>query len=156
MREVAMVAAGMTPFGELWNLSLRDLFVEAANEALIAAGGEKAWKEWVQAYLACAAFIDDQVGRILEVLEESPYGKNTIVIFSSDHGYHVGEKDCIQKWHLWNESTRVPLIIRVPGSDQNGMSCSHPVSLVDLYPTILDLLTDYLVQTYLKNFLTTL
>lgn len=108
-------------------------------DALITAGGERAWKEWVQAYLACAAFIDDQVGRILEALEESPYLENTIVVFTSDHGYHIGEKDCLQKWHLWNESTRVPLMIHIPGMESAGQFCPHPVSLIDLYPTLLDL-----------------
>ena len=108
-------------------------------EALTGAGGEQAWKEWVQAYMACAAFIDDQVGRILEALEHSPYKDNTIIVFSSDHGYHIGEKDCVQKWHLWNESTRVPLMIQVPGSKSAGRTSPHPVSLLDLYPTLVDL-----------------
>ena len=108
-------------------------------DALIGAGGENAWKEWVQAYLACAAFVDDQIGRILEALENSPYMDNTIVVFSSDHGYHIGEKNCIQKWHLWNESTRVPLMIKVPGSKSGGKTVQHPVSLIDIYPTLVDL-----------------
>ncbi len=108
-------------------------------EALIGAGGVQAWKEWVQAYLACTAFIDDQLGRILDALEASPYKDNTIVVFSSDHGYHIGEKDCIQKWHLWNESTRVPLMIRVPGMMTGGKTSRQPVSLIDLYPTLVDL-----------------
>jgi len=108
-------------------------------DALISAGGEKAWKEWVQAYLACAAFIDDQVGLILETLENSPHKDNTIIVFSSDHGYHIGEKDCVQKWHLWNESTRVPLMIQVPGSKTAGKTSPHPVSLLDIYPTLIDL-----------------
>jgi arylsulfatase A-like enzyme len=79
------------------------------------------------------------VGQILETLEASPYSDNTIVILSSDHGYHIGEKDCLQKWHLWNESTRVPLMIRIPGTQSGGQTCAHPVSLVDLYPTLTDL-----------------
>ncbi len=108
-------------------------------DALIGAGGEQGWKEWVQAYLACAAFIDDQVGTILQALEESPYKDNTIIVFSSDHGYHIGEKNCVQKWHLWNESTRVPLMIQVPGSKKGGETVQHPVSLLDLYPTLADL-----------------
>jgi len=108
-------------------------------DALTGAGGELAWKEWVQAYLACAAFIDDQVGAILNALENSPHKENTIVVFSSDHGYHIGEKDCVQKWHLWNESTRVPLMIKVPGSTKGGETVQNPVSLLDLYPTLIDL-----------------
>jgi arylsulfatase A-like enzyme len=106
---------------------------------LIAAGGEKAWKEWVQAYLACMAFVDDQVGEVLDALDSSVYSDNTIVVLTGDNGYHVGEKDCIQKWHLWDESTRVPLFIRIPGSTKNGRCCDHPVSLVDMYPTLTDL-----------------
>jgi len=108
-------------------------------EALIAAGGEKAWKEWVQGYLACVAFVDDQVGEVLDALDNSEYRDNTIVVLTGDNGYHVGEKDCIQKWHLWDESTRVPLFIHVPGSAKNGRRCDHPVSLIDMYPTLTDL-----------------
>jgi len=108
-------------------------------EALIKAGGEKSWKEWVQAYLACMAFVDDQIGKVLDALDKSGYGNNTIVVLTGDNGYHVGEKDCIQKWHLWEESTRVPLFIHVPGSKENARSCDHPVSLIDIYPTLTDL-----------------
>ncbi len=108
-------------------------------DALIEAGGEKAWKEWVQAYLACVAFVDDQVGKVLEALDASPYRENTIVVLTGDHGYHVGEKDCIQKWHLWDESTRVPLLVHIPGSRGNGKTCDRPVSLIDMYPTLVDL-----------------
>ena len=108
-------------------------------EALIEAGGEKAWKEWVRAYLACMAFVDHQVGKVLEALDASPYRDNTIVVLTGDNGYHVGEKDCIQKWHLWEESTRVPLFVHAPGFAGNGRTCDHPVSLIDLYPTLVDL-----------------
>jgi choline-sulfatase len=108
-------------------------------EALVKAGGEKAWKEWVQAYMACMTFVDDQVGEVLTALEASPYCDNTVVVLTGDHGYHVGEKNCIQKWHLWDESTRVPLYVHVPGSPGNGQTCDHPVSLIDIYPTLLEL-----------------
>jgi arylsulfatase A-like enzyme len=108
-------------------------------DALIKAGGKKAWKEWVQAYLACMAFVDDQAGKVLDALAASPHRANTIVILTGDNGYHVGEKDCIQKWHLWDESTRVPLFIHVPGSRAGGRTCEHPVSLIDMYPTLVDL-----------------
>jgi arylsulfatase A-like enzyme len=108
-------------------------------EALIAAGGERAWKEWVQAYLACMAFVDDQIGRVLDALENSAHSDNTVVVLTADNGYHVGEKDCIQKWHLWDESTRVPLFIHAPGFKGQGQTCDHPVSLIDLYPTLNDL-----------------
>jgi len=108
-------------------------------EALVAAGGEKAWKEWVQAYMACTTFVDDQVGRVLDALETSPHRSNTVIVLTSDHGYHVGEKDCIQKWHLWDESSRVPLFVHVPNGQGNGQTCDRPVSLIDVYPTLVDL-----------------
>lgn len=107
-------------------------------KCLVQAGGVQAWKEWVQAYLACIAFLDDQVGRMLDALESGPNRNNTIIVFTSDNGYHVGEKDCIQKWHLWEESTRVPLIIYAPGLT-NGGTCDQPVSHVDVYATLVDL-----------------
>lgn len=97
------------------------------------------WKEWIQAYLACITFLDDQVGVVLEALENSPYADNTIIVFTSDHGYHLGEKSTMQKWHLWEESTRVPYIIYQPGAKGNGMACPHPVTTIDLYPTLADL-----------------
>ena len=108
-------------------------------EAVTKAGGEEGWKKWVQAYLACVSFVDAQVGKVLDALEASPHADNTIVVLTSDHGYHIGEKDCIQKWHLWDESTRVPLMIHVPESESQGKTCKHPVSLIDLYPTLSDL-----------------
>lgn len=108
-------------------------------DGLMKAGGERAWKEWVQAYLACMAFVDDEAGKVLEALDASPYRENTIIVLTGDNGYHVGEKDCIQKWHLWDESTRVPLFVHVPGGRGNGRTCEHPVSLIDLYPTLVDL-----------------
>jgi arylsulfatase A-like enzyme len=108
-------------------------------EGLIKAGGEKAWKEWVRAYLACTAFVDDQIGKVLDALDSSDHSNNTIVVLTADNGYHIGEKDCIQKWHLWDDSTKVPLLISVPCSKKNGNDCTHPVSLVDIYPTLIDL-----------------
>jgi len=108
-------------------------------DALMKAGGEKAWKEWVQAYLACIAFVDDQIGRVVDALKNSPYENNTIIVLTSDNGYHVGEKDCIQKWHLWNESTRVPLYVSIPNSIDDNLTCKKPVSLIDLYPTLAEI-----------------
>ena len=106
--------------------------------ALMEAGGVPMWRQWVQAYLACMAFADDQVGKVLAALDESPYRDNTIVVLIGDNGYHLGEKDFIQKWQLWEESTHVPLFIRAPGAAA-GKICKRPTSLIDLYPTLIDL-----------------
>ncbi|MDV7393272.1 sulfatase-like hydrolase/transferase, partial [Arthrospira platensis SPKY1] len=69
----------------------------------------------VQAYLACVAFVDHQLGRILDALESSPYNDNTIIVLWSDHGYHLGEKNIVAKMSLWEESSRAPLFIGGPG-----------------------------------------
>ena len=70
---------------------------------------------------------------------DPPWGKNTIVVLTSDHGWGMGEKDYLYKNSLWQESTRVPLIIKAPGVSQIGQECRDPVSLIDVYPTLLDL-----------------
>ena len=93
----------------------------------------------MQAYLANVAFVDHQVGKILDALERSPHAQNTIVFFTSDHGFHMGEKDWLFKNSLWEESTRVPLVVVAPGIAKRGRRCGFPVSLVDLYPTLIDL-----------------
>ncbi|MFP6905874.1 MAG: sulfatase [Verrucomicrobiota bacterium] len=91
----------------------------------------------VQAYLACITFVDHQVGRVLDALEAGPHAKNTVIVLFSDHGYHLGEKDRVSKHSLWEESTRVPLIIAKPGRE--AKRSRHPVGLIDLYPTLLEL-----------------
>ena len=101
--------------------------------------GDEGWRRFIQGYLACVAFADAQIGRILDALEESRYAGKTIVIISSDHGYHMGEKDQLFKRTVWEESTRVPLIFRMPGKKNGGQECSHPVGLIDIYPTLVDL-----------------
>ena len=108
---------------------------------VIAAGkGPAVWKRWVQAYLACVAFIDDQVGTILDALDSSAYADNTIVVFTSDHGYNMGEKETLFKYTLWEKSARVPLIVATPQMRrQHPLDCRTPVSLIDVYPTLIDL-----------------
>jgi arylsulfatase A-like enzyme len=95
-------------------------------------------KQWTQAYLACIAFADDMIGQILTALENSPYADNTVVVFTSDHGYHMGEKDYHFKLSAWEESARIPLVVAGPGIAR-GRECTAPVSLIDLYPTFIDL-----------------
>ena len=98
------------------------------------------FRKWLQAYMACVSFVDDQVGTILDAVEASPHRDNTLIFFTSDHGFHVGEKNFLYKGSLWEPSTRIPLIISgVPGAAQ-GAECDHPVSLIDIYPTFNELL----------------
>tara|TARA_R110002049_G_scaffold4601_5_gene32293 strand:+ start:414635 stop:417367 length:2733 start_codon:yes stop_codon:yes gene_type:complete len=95
------------------------------------------WKQAVRAYLASITCADARIGRVVDALDRSPHADNTIIVFWSDHGWHLGEK---QHWHkttLWEEATRVPLIISAPGHP-SGV-CDAPVSLLDLYPTLNEL-----------------
>ncbi len=97
------------------------------------------WEKVVQAYAASITFADAMVGRLLDAFGQSEYAHNTIVVLWSDHGMHMGEKENIEKFTLWERSTRVPLIISVPGLTRAGSSCGQPVSLMDIYPTLVDL-----------------
>ena len=99
-------------------------------------GKELGLKKFIQAYLACIAAVDENVGDVLKALEENNLDKNTIVVLTSDHGFHMGEKDYLYKNSLWEESTRVPLIIRAPGISTPG-KVDRAVSLIDIYPTLL-------------------
>lgn len=102
------------------------------------AGGESAWKEVVQGYLASVAYIDAQIGVVLDALEKSPHKDNTIVVLFSDHGWHLGEKECFGKATLWEEATRVPLIWVGPGVTTSGR-CDATVEFLSIYPTLCDL-----------------
>ena len=99
----------------------------------------KQWPIAVQAYLATISFADAQIGRVLDALEKSKHADNTIVVLWGDHGWHLGEKEHWRKHALWDVSTRTPLIISVPESINQGQLCHRPVSLIDLYPTLIDL-----------------
>ena len=79
------------------------------------------------------------MGKVLDALENSRYADNTIVVLWSDHGQHPGEKNHWRKQALWEESTKVPLLFKVPGQKTGGMECDRVVSLLDIYPTLVDL-----------------
>ena len=111
----------------------------AKDGAIIRNSGK--WKEAVQACLAAGSFADACVGHVLLALRKSRYADNTIVLLWGDHGYDVGEKK-FAKSALWEQNTRTPLIINLPvvlGGNREGRSCKRPVSLLDLYPTLVDL-----------------
>ncbi|MBC8148088.1 MAG: sulfatase [Verrucomicrobiaceae bacterium] len=94
----------------------------------------------LQAYYACVSFIDAQVGRMLDALEKNGLADNTIVVFWSDHGYHLGEHNGIwQKRTLFEQGARTPLIIRSPEAKGNGLASPRVVEFVDIYPTLVDL-----------------
>lgn len=96
-------------------------------------------KNAIQAYMANVTFVDDCLGHLLDGLNNSPYAENTIVVLWGDHGWHLGEKKRFGKCLLWQESTRVPLMIKVPGVTPNKKRCDGVVNLIDLYPTLSEL-----------------
>jgi len=95
------------------------------------------WQEAVQAYLASISFADAQLGRVLDALERSAHKNNTIIVFWSDHGWHLGEKNHWHKMTLWEEASRIPFIWAGPGISSGP--CTRPVDTLCIYPTLLEL-----------------
>ena len=106
----------------------------------------KQWRKAIQAYLATISFADAQIGRVLDALDLSGHANNTIVVLWGDHGWHLGEKEHWRKHALWDVSTRTPIIFSAPfkvARNLEGVAkdkiCHRPVSLIDIYPTLIDL-----------------
>lgn len=97
------------------------------------------WRYAVQAYLASIAFVDAQIGRLVDALDASEYAENTIIVLWGDHGWHLGEKEHWRKFALWEEATRAPLLFVVPGLTKPGSRCAQPVEFMNIYPTLADL-----------------
>jgi len=96
------------------------------------------YHDFIKAYAACCAFADAQVGRVLDALDATERGRKAIVVLWSDHGFHLGEKDHIEKFMLWEKSTHIPLIFVAPGAKPDA-KCGRPVDMTCLYPTLLEL-----------------
>lgn len=91
----------------------------------------------LSAYYASVAFMDQQIGRLLDALEAEDLAENTIIVFTSDHGYQLGEHDLWQKWSLHEESVRIPLILAGPGIDFSETDAL--AEQIDIYPTLAEL-----------------
>src|SRR3546814_9815245 len=98
-----------------------------------------AWADMVTSYQAAASFADVQIGRVLDALEQSDYADNTVIVLWSDHGYHVGEKDHMEKFALWEKTTHVPFIVVDPRQIQPKTVVHTPVDLTTVYPTLIEL-----------------
>jgi uncharacterized sulfatase len=99
---------------------------------------DKEWRELLRAYCAGTSFMDAQLGRVLDALDENKLWDKTIVIFVGDHGYHTGERRWWNKNTLFERSCRAPLIIAAPGM-KAAQSSRSLVEFVDLYPTVVEL-----------------
>lgn len=109
---------------------------ETDHAAMLTSGR---WKEAVQAYLATIAYLDMNLGRLLDAYEKSPHRENTILCLWSDHGWHLGEKNHWRKFALWEEATRSPFMWIVPGVTQPGTLCAQPIDYMGIFPTLTDL-----------------
>ena len=87
------------------------------------------YRNFIRSYAACASFADAQIGRVLDALDNCPRGKDTVVVLWSDHGFHLGEKNHIEKFALWEKSNHVPLIVLAPGTTKPNSVCEQPVDL---------------------------
>ncbi len=96
------------------------------------------WRNLVRSYLACTSFVDAQVGRIVDALDDAGLSDNTIIVLWGDHGWHLGEKGITGKNTLWDRGTKVPLLFAGPGIRPGGR-CVQPVELLDIYPSLIEL-----------------
>ncbi len=99
------------------------------------------WKyqRYMQDYLACVAGVDKQIGRLLEYLETSGLAEDTVVIYSSDQGFYLGEHGWYDKRWMFEESLRMPFIVRWPGVVEPGSTCELLTQNIDFAPTFLDM-----------------
>lgn len=116
-------------------LTINDYAVAPTHADVIKHGKQRSL---THAYLASISFVDHCVGIVVDALKSSPHADNTTVVLWSDHGFHLGEKQHWAKRTLWEESTRVPLLFSGPGI-KPGKACPEPASLIDIYPTLVEL-----------------
>jgi arylsulfatase A-like enzyme len=117
------------PLARDWALSPRD-------HELVTSRGQ--WRPAVRGYLAAISYCDWIVGRLITALDQSGLADDTVIVLWGDNGFHLGEKLHWRKFVLWEEATRVPMIIVPPSGFSANPCCDEPVGLVDLFPTIAD------------------
>ncbi len=122
------------PFPEVWEPAAAFVNVKPEQRTMT----DRQRQEATQAYFASITFLDAQIGRVLDAVDRLGLAENTVIAFTSDHGYHLGEHGLWQKRSLFEESARVPLLLSAPGMSTAGKSTDSLAELVDLYPTFAD------------------
>ena len=118
------------PIGRNWALSPRD-------HELVTSRAQ--WPQAVQGYLAAISYADALIGRVLDTLDTTGLSASTTVVLWGDNGFHLGEKLHWRKFVLWEEATRVPLIVASPSGHTAPRRVYEPVSLIDIFPTLVEL-----------------
>lgn len=131
LAEMALAFADFVNPGYNWTPG-RDPFLEANSDPIEV-------KKVIQAYLAAVSYADAVFGELIATLKASAYASNTAIVFWSDHGFHMGEKQHFAKFTLWEEGTRAPLAVMLPGGVGAGQVVDTTVSLLDIYKTVLDI-----------------
>ncbi|MBU2975637.1 sulfatase [Zobellia sp. B3R18] len=116
-------------------LQINDLPMMPSTDWAIKSGE---WPKIIQAYLACVSYVDYEIGRLLDALDESEHANNTVIVLWSDHGYRLGEKSTFAKHALWNAATKTPLLFAAPNLPK-GKVIDEPAELLSIYPTLLEL-----------------
>jgi choline-sulfatase len=118
-----------------WEVSAMDRWANEAHETdSVDLGDPEAMRALRRAYYALVTYVDRKLGELLEAIPD-----DTVVLFTSDHGDMLGERRMVQKRCFYEWSVRVPLVLRLPGGERAGTAVPHPVSLLDVAPTLLDL-----------------
>lgn len=134
-----MPKGDLNDVGEMAKRMVRKEFWIWDNTTAAKPGSVGSLQKMVQCYQAATDFADEMVGRLLDKLDATGRADNTIIVLWSDHGYHLGDKECCVKFTLWEKANRVPFIIVAPSVTKPGTVCERPVSLVDIYPTLIEL-----------------
>lgn len=116
-------------------LDINDLPMMPSTEWAIKSGE---WKKIIQAYLACVSYVDYEIGRVLDALENSKYANNTVIVLWSDHGYRLGEKGTFAKHGLWESATKAPLLFVAPNLPK-GKVIDAPAEMLSIFPTLIEL-----------------
>jgi arylsulfatase A-like enzyme len=116
-------------------LKINDLPMMPSTDWAIESGE---WPKIIQAYLACISYVDYEIGRLLDALDNSDHADNTVIVLWSDHGYRLGEKGTFAKHALWNTATNAPLLFTAPELPK-GKVINEPVEMLSIYPTLLEL-----------------